>query len=100
MRDQSEELEDHMETVMEGRRRQRGLPAERNRARRVIKAVTINRSCEDLFRFWRRLENLPHFAKHLISVKESSSKESHWVAKSPAGTTAEWDAVIVKEIEN
>jgi uncharacterized membrane protein len=88
-----------METVVEEKRR-RGLSVERNRARRVIKAVTINRTCEDLFRFWRRLENLPQFAKHLISVKETSNKESHWVAKSPAGTTAEWDAVIIKEIEN
>jgi uncharacterized membrane protein len=88
-----------METIVEEKRR-RGLNAERNRARRVIKAVTINRSCEDLFRFWRRLENLPQFAKHLISVKELSNKESHWVAKSPAGTTAEWDAVIIKEMEN
>ena len=88
-----------METVLDEKRR-RGLSVERSRARRVIKAVTINRTCEDLFRFWRRLENLPQFAKHLISVKETSNKESHWVAKSPAGTTAEWDAVIVKEIES
>ena len=82
------------------RTRRRGLSVERNRARRVIKCVTINRSSEDLFRFWRRLENLPFFARHLISVKETSPTESHWVAKSPAGTTAEWDAVIVKEMPN
>src|SRR5687767_3588537 len=88
-----------METIGEERRK-RDLGTERNRARRVIKAVTIKRTCEDIFRFWRRLENLPQFAKHLISVKETSHLESHWVAKSPAGTTAEWDAVIVKETEN
>ena len=80
--------------------RKRGIALEKNRARRVIKCVTINRSAEDLFRFWRRLENLPFFARHLISVKETSPTESHWVAKSPAGTTAEWDAVIVKETPN
>jgi uncharacterized membrane protein len=80
--------------------RKRGIAIERNRARRVIKCVTINRSAEDLYRFWRRLENLPYFARHLISVKETSPTESHWVAKSPAGTTAEWDAVIVKETTN
>ena len=80
--------------------RRRGIAIEKNRARRVIKCVTINRSAEDLYRFWRRLENLPFFARHLISVKETSPTESHWVAKSPAGTTAEWDAVIVKETPN
>lgn len=78
----------------------RGLALERNRARRVIKCVTINRGQEELFRFWRHLENLPFFARHLISVKEISPTESHWVAKSPAGTTAEWNAVIVKETPN
>lgn len=78
----------------------RGLALERKRARRVIKCVTINRSQEDLFRFWRRLENLPFFARHLISVKETSPTQSLWVAKSPAGTTAEWEAVIVKEVPN
>ncbi|HZO85624.1 MAG TPA: SRPBCC family protein [Verrucomicrobiae bacterium] len=80
--------------------RRRGIAIEKNRARRVIKCVTINRGAEDLYRFWRRLENLPFFARHLISVKETSPTESHWVAKSPAGTTAEWDAVIVKETPN
>src|SRR5687767_11449440 len=80
--------------------RRRGLILEKNRARRVIKCVTINRTQEDLFRFWRRLENLPFFARHLISVKETSPTESHWIAKSPAGTTAEWDAGIVKETVN
>ncbi len=88
-----------MDTTVEAKRK-RGLSVERNRARRVIKAVTINRSCEDLYRFWRHLENLTQFAKHLISVKETSNKESHWIAKSPAETTAEWDAVIIKEVEN
>jgi len=78
----------------------RGLAVERNRARRVIKCVTILRGQEDLYRFWRRLENLPFFARHLISVKELSPTQSHWVAKSPAGTTAEWDATIVKETPN
>jgi uncharacterized membrane protein len=86
--------------VKSARTRRRGLVVERNRARRVIKCVTINRTQEDLFRFWRRLENLPFFARHLISVKETSPTESHWVAKSPAGTTAEWDAGIVKEMPN
>jgi uncharacterized membrane protein len=80
--------------------RKRGIALEKNRARRVIKCVTISRNAEDLYRFWRRLENLPFFARHLISVKETSPTESHWVAKSPAGTTAEWDAVIVKETPN
>lgn len=68
--------------------------------RKVVKACTINRSPEELFRFWRRLENLPQFARHLVSVTEGSNKESHWIARAPTGTTAEWDAVIIVEHEN
>lgn len=67
---------------------------------RVERAVTINKSPEELYRFWRNLENLPRFMKHLESVKVLDGKRSHWVAKAPAGRTVEWDAVIVNEIEN
>ena len=77
-------------------RKRTGLAVERNRSRKVVKVCTVKRSAEDLFRFWRRLENLPEFARHLVAVKELSATESHWVAKSPAGTTSEWDAQIIE----
>ena len=76
------------------------LKAEARRAKRVVKSCTIQRRPEELYRFWRNLENLPRFAKHLISVRTINEKESHWVAKSPAGTTSEWDAEITSEHEN
>ncbi len=69
-------------------------------AKKVVKACTINKSPEELFRFWRHLANLPQFARHLVSVTEGLNKESHWIAKTPSGTTAEWDAVIIVEHEN
>jgi uncharacterized membrane protein len=71
-----------------------------NRGKKVVKACTIKRSPEELFRFWRQLENLPRFASHLVSVTATSATESHWVAKSPARHTVEWDAVIINEHEN
>jgi uncharacterized membrane protein len=76
------------------------LRAEAQRARKIVKTCTINRSAEDLYRFWRDLENLPRFSGHLISVRTITDQESHWVAKSPAGTTSEWKAVITNEHEN
>src|SRR5436305_3788163 len=36
---------------------------------KVEKSVTINRSPEELYRFWRNFENLPRFMNHLESVK-------------------------------
>jgi len=69
-------------------------------AKKVVKACTINKSPEELFRFWRQLENLPRFARHLASVTQRPGKESHWEAKWPSGVTTEWDAVIIVEHEN
>ena len=60
--------------------------------------VTINRPAEELYRFWRQLENLPQFMRHLESVQEIGNGRSHWVAKSPVGgMRVEWEAEIVDE---
>jgi uncharacterized membrane protein len=68
---------------------------------RVEKTVTIsNKSQEELYRFWRNLENLPTFMKHLKSVKEIDSTRSHWVANAPLGSEVEWYADIVSDQEN
>ncbi len=67
---------------------------------RVDHAVTINKPAEEVYRFFRNLENLPRFMKHLESVREIDNKHSHWEAKGPAGRTVEWDAEIINEVEN
>jgi len=66
----------------------------------VLESVTINRSIEELYRFWRNLENLPQFMRHLNSVERVTDTISHWKAKGPAGTTVEWDAEIHNEVPN
>src|SRR5438067_2368249 len=38
---------------------------------RVEKAVTINRSPEELYHFWRHLENLPTFMRNLEEIHEN-----------------------------
>jgi len=67
---------------------------------RVSQSATINRSPEELYRFWRDFQNLPRFMKHLESVRETGDRRSHWVAKAPAGTTIEWDAEITEDRPN
>ena len=66
----------------------------------VLESVTINRSIEELYRFWRNLENLPRFMRHLESVERITDTISHWKAIGPAGTTVEWDAEIHNEVPN
>lgn len=64
----------------------------------VQEAVTINRTADELYQFWRSFEQLPSFMEHLVSVTQLDQCLSHWVAKAPAGRTVEWDAEIINEI--
>lgn len=66
----------------------------------VEESVTINRPLAEVFRFWRDFENLPRFMKHLTEVSNREAGISHWIAKGPAGTSVEWDARIINEVEN
>jgi uncharacterized membrane protein len=66
----------------------------------VEQSVTINKPVAEVFRFWRNFENLPKFMEHLRSVAVREEGISHWVAKGPAGTSVEWDARIINEIDN
>ncbi|HTJ19857.1 MAG TPA: SRPBCC family protein, partial [Steroidobacteraceae bacterium] len=63
----------------------------------VTQTVTINSTPDELYHFWKNLENLPLFMEHLESVSEVNDRVSHWVAKAPAGTSVEWDAEIVDD---
>lgn len=65
---------------------------------RVSAGVTVNRSAEDAYAFWRDLSRLPTFMTHLESVRPDGNGGSHWTASGPAGTTVEWDAVIVEDV--
>jgi uncharacterized membrane protein len=67
---------------------------------RAAHSVTIMKSPEELYSYWRRLENLPTIMRHLETVEETSSTHSHWVAKAPLGTKVAWEAEITEDIPN
>ncbi len=71
-----------------------------NQPIKVEKTVTINKSAEELYRFWRDFENLPTFMKHLKSVKVYNEKRSHWIANAPLDNSVEWNAEILEDREN
>lgn len=64
----------------------------------VIRTITINKSPDEVYAFWRNFENLPRFMSHLEEVHTDGNRRSHWVAKAPGGTTAQWEAEIVDEV--
>ena len=64
---------------------------------KIEKTIKINRTLEELYRFWRKLENLPKVMGHLKCVEPIDSQRSHWVANGPFGKEIEWDAEIINE---
>jgi uncharacterized membrane protein len=67
---------------------------------KVVRAITIDRPLDEVYRFWRNFENLPRFMRHLESVRETGHGRSRWRARGPAGLRLSWDAEIINEVEN
>lgn len=60
--------------------------------------LKVNRPRQEVYDFWRKLENLSLFMRHIQSVTELDSKTSVWKAAGPAGIgTMKWKAEIVKD---
>lgn len=70
------------------------------RGRQVKKTIIIDRSPQELYEYWRNVENLPRFMVHLESVQATSSTHSHWVAKGPGGSRVQWNSAITQDIPN
>jgi uncharacterized membrane protein len=71
----------------------------RLRSLHLAKVITVNRPVNEVYEFWRDLENLPRFMSHLESVRVSDGR-SHWRVKAPAGLSLEWDAAIIEDRPN
>ncbi|MEX1015415.1 MAG: SRPBCC family protein [Phycisphaeraceae bacterium] len=68
-----------------------------NRFIQTSHRVTINRSPEELYTYWRNFENLPQIMRHLHRVEVQDEGWSHWVAAAPHGKTVAWDAKITED---
>ena len=66
----------------------------------TTKAVTINKSAQEVYSFWHNFENLPRFMRHLDSVRSTGSNRTLWRAKGPAGKTIQWEAETTEDQPN
>ena len=72
----------------------------------ISTSLTVYKPREEVYQFWRRLENLPRFMTHLKEVRQVNSTHSHWIAQLGGGKVAEtvgsvaWDAQIIHETAN
>lgn len=70
-------------------------------ATKIVRTIEINRPANELYRFWRSLENLPRVMSHLESVQVITDRLSHWMVRTRAGVPiVEWDAEIINDVEN
>src|SRR4029079_19320381 len=67
---------------------------------RIKKTVTVNRSPEDLYCYWRRIENLQQLFPHVLAVKLIDNTRSSWTLRGPAGGELKWAAEITIDREN
>jgi uncharacterized membrane protein len=67
---------------------------------RVSKTFTVNRSREEVYQFWRQLDNLPRFMTHLESVEVLGNGRSRWTARGPGGIKVSWDAETIEDSPN
>lgn len=62
------------------------------------KDIIVHAPVEEVFGFWRAMENFPRFMSHVEEVRTSGEDRSHWRVRGPAGITFAWDALITRLI--
>jgi uncharacterized membrane protein len=66
----------------------------------IHKDIMVHAPVEEVFAFWRAMENFSRFMSHVESVRTSGEDRSHWRVRGPAGMAFEWDALITRLIPN
>jgi uncharacterized membrane protein len=67
---------------------------------RVKRNIAVNRPAEEIYRYWRDVQNLPRFMYHLKSVQAIDDRRSRWVTSGPGGTDVEWESEITDDRPN
>lgn len=64
---------------------------------RVQRSLTIHRTPQEVYTFWRNIENISRFMPMVQSVQKIDEKRSHWIVYGPTGQRLEWDAEITQD---
>lgn len=63
-------------------------------------SFAINCSPDKAYRFWRNLEDLPRFMRHVQTVKQVDDNHFEWTVLGPMEARVHWTAEIVEDREN
>jgi len=66
----------------------------------VEKTVRIAAPVEEVFAYWRNLENFPQWMSHVREVRYIGGDRYHWTVDGPAGVPVEWDSELLNVAEN
>jgi uncharacterized membrane protein len=66
----------------------------------VHRSVRVQRSPTACYEVWRDFSRLPAVMDYLVRVDVLDDTRSRWYAKGPAGITVEWDAEIVRDVQD
>ena len=61
-------------------------------------AVTVAKTPQEVYDFWRGLERLPSFMEHLQSVEWTGEGRTRWTASAPVKKSVSWDAELVEDV--
>ena len=67
---------------------------------KVKKEIAVEAPVDIVYAAWHNFENFPNFMSNIEEVRVVSPDRSHWKAKGPLGTAAEWDAEITMDKPN
>jgi uncharacterized membrane protein len=64
----------------------------------LAESVTINRSAQELYAFWRDPGNLVGVMENAVAIEPLGPDRSRWTVKAPAGKEVSWESVITKDV--
>ncbi|MEW6296759.1 MAG: SRPBCC family protein [Thermodesulfobacteriota bacterium] len=60
-------------------------------------SITVGKSADELYRFWREPQSLSRIMGHFAEVTAAGAGRTHWVVRAPLGQSLEWDAQVVED---
>jgi uncharacterized membrane protein len=66
----------------------------------LVAVVTVNKSIEEVYDFWKNPQNFSRFMGQIESVRPINARRSHWKINAPPGLAIEWDADVVSDTPN
>jgi uncharacterized membrane protein len=64
----------------------------------VRRSMSIERSANELYEYWRNVELAPTYMQMVQSVERTGEQTSHWTAKTPTGPAITWESEITEDI--